>query len=425
MKNHAHTDNLWRVTCQERVVAGTIARNIQTDVVIIGGGFTGCSAALEAARGGASVVLLEANTIGFGGSGRNVGLVNAGLWMPPDKLIAQMGETQAMRLISQLGGAPQQVFDLIEREHIACEARRAGTLHLAHAPAGLDDLRLRFAQGNRFGAPLQLLDGTETQARVGTSAYCGALFDPRAGTVQPLGYCTGLARAAQHHGAQIFENAVVSSIQFDDGLWRVKSNGYEVSAGALLMATNAYHQTIEGPQKPQFSVLHYSQVATAPLSDVMLEEILPGGEGCWDTAMVMSSLRLDASGRLIFGFMGQSDGLGGPMHLAWARREIARLFPALVDVEFVHSWQGRIAVTRDKVPKVVALGPRAYAIFGYSGRGIAPGTVFGMAGAKALLDDEPGAFPLEVSQRHTDRFTGLKSLYYEIGATLSHAVSAR
>ncbi|MGB7432322.1 MAG: FAD-dependent oxidoreductase [Ahrensia sp.] len=406
-------------------MASPIAGDLKADLVVIGGGFTGCSAALDAARQGASVVLLEANAIGFGGSGRNVGLVNAGLWMPPDRLIEQMGEAQAMRLIEQLGVGPAQVFDLIGRENIACEARRAGTLHLAHAPSGLDDLRERFAQGNRFGAPLQLLDAAETQARVGTSAYCGALYDPRAGTVQPLGYCVGLARAAQQHGAQLHERSAVSSVQFDNGLWHVKSNGYEVTVGALLMATNAYHQAIEGPEKPRFSVLHYSQVATAPLTDEMCADILPGGQGCWDTAMVMSSLRLDASGRLIFGFMGQSDGLGGPVHLAWARREIARLFPALSDISFGHSWQGRIAVTHDKIPKVVALGPNAYAIYGYSGRGIAPGTVFGTAAAKALLDNEPGAFPLDVSQHHGDRYTGLKSLYFEFGATLSHAVAAR
>jgi glycine/D-amino acid oxidase-like deaminating enzyme len=135
--------------------------------------------------------VLEANTIGHGGSGRNVGLVNAGLWLPPDDIIQKLGHEKGNRLIDVLSVAPDLVFQLIEQNEINCEAIRNGTLHLAHSSWGLKDLRNRFQQGNHIGAPLRLLGSNETDDRTGSGAFYGGLFDPRAGTIQPLAYCRG------------------------------------------------------------------------------------------------------------------------------------------------------------------------------------------------------------------------------------------
>ena len=183
--------SLWRESCVGYGQFDAIAEPQAVDLAIIGGGFTGCAAALEAATSSASVCLLEANEIGFGGSGRNVGLVNAGLWLKPDRIIAALGNTEGERLISQLSRAPDRVFALIDRYQIQCEATRNGTLHCAHSRSGLRDLEDRFEQGEHFGAPHQLLDARETAMRTGSSEFCGALFDPRAGTIQPLSYCKG------------------------------------------------------------------------------------------------------------------------------------------------------------------------------------------------------------------------------------------
>ncbi|MDF1608661.1 FAD-binding oxidoreductase [Hoeflea sp. YIM 152468] len=416
---------LWRTSSCEQIDTPPLSRNMDVDLVIIGGGFTGTSAALEAARNGASVCLLEAETIGYGGSGRNVGLVNAGLWLPPDAIIEHLGETAAHRLIDVLGNGPGDVFALIEREGIDCEATRCGTLHLAHSASGFADLEDRCRQGKRHEAPLSLLEAEETARRTGTNAFFGALFDPRAGTIQPLAYCRGLARAAQAQGATISEHSTVTALRHETDRWLAACNGHTVRARNLLVATNAYHLGITAPFTPGFTTMNYCQFATAPLAPADRANILSRGEGCWDTAMVMSSIRIDRAGRLIIGGVGSLEQRGSSFHRAWARRKLRKLYPHLPDLRFEHGWSGRIAMTSDHIPKIVHFGPGAYAVFGYSGRGIAPGTVFGRAIARALLQDQRADLPLPAIETYSERHSLAKARYYEMGAKLVHGLSAR
>lgn len=395
------------------------------DLAVIGGGFTGCAAALEAARAGAMVAVLEAETVGHGGSGRNVGLVNAGLWLPPETVKATLGAKAGGRLIAALAAAPDRVFDVIAREGIDCEAVRAGTLHLAHAPSGRRDLEARLAQGRALGAPLSLLEAEETARRTGSGAFAAALFDPRAGTIQPLAYVRGLARAALRAGAVLHEGTPVRALERRGDHWHLATPEGGVRARAVLVATNAYHLGPLAALRPDFVAVHYGQCATDPLPPALRREILPGGEGCWDTALVMSSFRMDRAGRLILGGIGDFTGAGGTIHRDWAARKMAALFPALAGLPFRHGWSGRIAMTSDHIPKVVAFGPDALCCFGYSGRGIGPGTVFGTEAARALLGGGVAGLPLAPVAMHRERVPALRAAGVEAGACLAHAAGAR
>ncbi len=417
--------NLWRASCREGFSSTPLAADRAVDLAIIGGGFTGCAAALEAARLGASVCLLEAETVGHGGSGRNVGLVNAGLWLPPETVLAQMGQAAGTKLIAELADAPSRVFALIAREQIDCEATRNGTLHLAHAPSGFRDLQDRHRQGVAGGAPLRLLDAATTAVRTGSSAFHGALFDPRAGTIQPLSYVRGLARAAVAAGAMVHEHSPITALGRQGGDWVLISNSHSIRARRVLVATNAYHLGITDPFQPRFVAVSYCQYATDPLPKPLRRTILPGGEGCWDTALVMSSVRMDQAGRVIVGGIGNGEGPAGAVHVAWAKRKLAAVFPALKDQPLPHGWSGRIAMTSDHIPKIVGFGPEAYACFGYSGRGIGPGTVFGTQAALALLSGNTDPLPVAPVQRHIERFTTPRTAWYEAGAAVIHGVAAR
>jgi glycine/D-amino acid oxidase-like deaminating enzyme len=210
----------------------------------------------------------------------------------------------------------------------------------------------------------------------------------------------------------------------DRGHWRIETELGFVRADRLLVATNAYHFGPALPFVSNFVPMHFFQVATAPLRPAERERVLPGGEGCWDTARVMTSLRVDAQGRLLLGAVGNLHGIGRRIHQRWAQRKLAMLFPWLGPRDIEHSWTGRIAMTPDHIPKIVRLGPGALACFGYSGRGIGPGTTFGSRAARALLDGDERDLPLEPISDHRVQLAGLRSSAYECGAALVHQFDA-
>ena len=416
--------NLWRHTAENHKAFTSLNEDKSTNLLIVGGGYTGCSAALEAVTCGEKVVLIEAETIGYGGSGRNVGLVNAGLWTPPEEILKKIGYDKGKKLITALAKAPNLVFDIIETEGISCEAVRNGTLHLAHAPSGMKELEDRYRQGNLVGAPLNILDRDETIERTGSKAFFGSLFDPRAGTIQPLAYCSGLAQAAREKGAQVFEKSRLESLRYDGLHWFASVNGCVVQAECILLATNAYPSAIFGAPNQEFVPVHYSQFATIPLDLELKNHILPGKEGCWDTDMVMTSLRVDKSGRLILGGVGNIEGIGCAIHKKWALRKIEKYFPELTGVPIESSWQGLIAMTSDHLPKVLSFGPKALSIFGYSGRGIGPGTVFGKSAARTLLFDEASSMPIDIKNSYREGLKRVREIYFEFGSILTHALGS-
>ncbi|PKQ11825.1 MAG: FAD-dependent oxidoreductase [Alphaproteobacteria bacterium HGW-Alphaproteobacteria-1] len=415
------SNNLWCKTAVDAPEAGSFQGERSVDLAVIGGGYTGLSAALTAAEQGAEVTLLEAEFVGHGGSGRNVGLVNAGLWLPPEAVNARLGPEAGERLNAALAAAPDVVFGLIERHAMACEPVRAGTLHLAHAHKGLKDLENRAAQLATRGAPVRLLDATETARRTGSDRFHGALHDPRAGTIQPLGYARGLARAAQNAGARLHEKSPVVAVQQVGGQWILRTSGGKLRARHLIVATNAYHQPIDQTPFPAMPIVQYFQIATEPLGDNLAGDILMNGEGCWDTGLIMTSLRRDRAGRLILGGMGG----GGRIHEDWARRKLMQLYPRLRDARIAHSWSGRIAMTGDHLPRIHRFGINAFAIYGYSGRGIGPGTVFGRAVAQALINQSEMELPVPAIEDHREPFVRLKTMAYEAGARLAHLTAAR
>ncbi len=412
--------NLWQATCREQVPTSAQEGQVSADLVVVGGGFTGCSAALKAAELGMRVCLLEADTMGKGGSGRNVGLVNAGLWTPPDQVEKQMGHEAGEKLNAALAGAPGLVFSLIEKHWINCEPVRNGTLHCAHSASGLKELNSRFRQLESRGAPVTMLDGPQTAARTGSPRFNGAVHDSRAGTIQPLAYCAGLARAAQQSGAMIHTNSAVTHIDRHNDAWHAHTAKGVVTAKYLLMATNAYHVDVKGIAPPAYVPIHFFQMATMPMDVDGRSGILPDLEGCWDTATVMSSFRRDEEGRLLIGAVGSLNHSAASIHRDWARKKLARLFPQLGDIPLEYAWCGRIAMTSDHLPKIVRPGPDALMIYGYSGRGIGPGTVFGSRAVSAFATGNEDLLPLRPVESHLETRIGLKAAYYETGACLAH-----
>ncbi|MDO5528060.1 MAG: FAD-binding oxidoreductase [Paracoccus sp. (in: a-proteobacteria)] len=419
--------NLWEASAAPPPACAALSGDLSTETVVIGAGYTGLSCALHLALAGRDVAVLEARGIGHGGSGRNVGLVNAGMWVMPERLIETQGDHWGRLLIDALGGGPAEVFSLIERFGMECEPVRRGTLHLGVGRAGWRELGERARQWQALGAPVRRLGPDETRQLVGTDAYAGALLDERAGTINPLGYARGLASAAIASGAQIFTQSPVISAHYRDNLWHIRTSSGQVRARFVVVATNAYSGLIEGfpfaAQQAELTLLPYFQCATAPLSSNIAAQILPERQGCWDTRGVMRSIRMDAAGRLIFGSVGALDGLSAKAQMGFARRAIAQLFPFITNVELSYFWHGQIGMTDNALPKFHRYGPNAIGVNGFNGRGIAPGTVFGRAMAEHIAEGREMILP--ESPIKVAPMARLKTSFYKAGSHLAHLGAAR
>ncbi len=414
--------SMWETTATEEKATPDPLCADTVDAAIVGGGYTGLSTALHCAEKGLSAQVIEAERIGFGGSGRNVGLVNPAAWLPPDRLLNVLGPEYGPRFVEEFSAAPDRVFELIGKHQIRCEATRAGTLHAARSRAGLRELRSRLAQWQRLGAPVELINRDDVHEMTGTRAFQGALLDRRAGTINPMAYCRGLARAAAAAGARISTGVRATGLGRDGDCWQVVTERGSVRARNVVLGTNAYTDRLWPGLGNVFSVIHYLQVATRPLgSDAA--HILPGRQGLWDTGRIMFNLRRDGAGRLLIGTMGRVIGSvdRGLTH-RWARRQIGRLFPGLGPVEFERAWHGRIAMTPDHLPRIHRLGDGLWTAIGYNGRGITTGTLFGQSIAELLTGQDPRELPLPVTEFHPPPRPRLKPWFFDMAFTVGQFV---
>jgi L-pipecolate oxidase len=422
MKKSLKTHGLWETTAPPAPETTRLEGDHRADVAVVGGGYTGMSAALHLAEGGARVVLLEAREIGFGGSGRNVGLVNAGLWLAPDDIEKTLGTDAGQKLIAALGSSPDLVYSLIEKHGIACEAVRSGTLHCAHSPSGHRDLQRRAEQWHRRGVQVSLLGREDAARMIGSNAYYGALLDFRAGTIQPLAYVRGLANAAQNAGARLYTDSRVLSIEHKGPAYRLSTASGSVKADAVIIATNAYTEKVAEDMNRACVLIHFSQFATKPLPDHVVQSILPGRQGAWDTNTVLSSYRLDQSGRLVVGSFGRVDTGGEALQAAWARRTIRKVFPQVGNIACDYRWHGAIAMTPDHIPRFYEPLPGFVAITTFNGRGIGPGTVFGKVLSDYLLGASGDDIPLPKSEPKPVHLKFIRELGYEVGARAYHLI---
>jgi glycine/D-amino acid oxidase-like deaminating enzyme len=427
MQNDPLSHGLWEMTAPPAPPTSPLKGEVRADVAIIGCGYTGLSTALHCAEAGAKVVALEAVEIGFGGAGRNVGLVNAGMWLAPDDVATRLGPDYGERLLELLGDGPSEVEALVNKHGLDCEFVHNGTLHCAIGSSGLAKIEERCAQWGRRGAPVKLLSREETARRVGVDIYAGALLDLRAGTIQPLAYARGLARVALAAGAGVHNQSLVRLAERTGKVWRLRTDGGSVTADWIVVATDAYAESGPWPQGKREQIrVPYFNFATKPLSDELRAAILPGREGCWDTRMIMNSFRFDEAGRLLFGSIGALRLAGLEVHRAWAKRALKKTFPQIGKVEFEAQWYGMMGMTGDALPRFHRLAPNVVTFCGYNGRGIGTGTVFGRLLAEHVLGKlSEKDLPLPVTDPDAPALPALREAYYEAGAQIAHAVGAR
>ena len=382
----------WTVAADPLPETRPLEGDRRADVVVVGAGYTGLSAALHTAERGAEVVVLDAAEPGWGASGRNGGQIIPGLKDDPDELERRFGAATGRRMWEIAGGAADLVFELIARHKIACHAERCGWIAAAPHAAALESLRSRTEQWRRRGAPVELLDANRIAELTGTTGYAGGMLDRRAGALQPLAFVRGLARAAQQAGAAIHGGSLVHGLEAAPGGWRVGTQAGSVTARSVILATNAYTDDLwPGLRRTVLPVQSY-QVATRPLPEDVRRRVLPGGQVVSDLRRILFYFRLDPEGRLLMGGRGPLDDRGDPALFAGLEAVARRLFPRIDATSWEHRWSGRVALTADHLPHLHEPRPGVLIGLGYNGRGVAMATVMG----KLLAERALGATHAEV-----------------------------
>jgi glycine/D-amino acid oxidase-like deaminating enzyme len=391
-------NSLWAASAKPAPPLPALATRHEATVAVVGGGFTGLSAALHLAERGAAVALVEQGEIGHGASGRNNGQVipHYTIYTPAD-IAARLGPEQGERLNRLIGDSATFTFDLIRRHRIDCDAVQQGWMQPAHSESRVARSRLLTKQWSERGAAVEFLDRRRTAEMLGTSDYFGAWMAHSGGHINPLGFARGLARAATAAGARIFVNSPARHVTRDGNRWRIDTPGGSLIADKLLLATNAYTDRLwPGLRRSLIPVRSY-QIATKPLGDNVRRTIIPGNQAVSDTRGDLRFFHYDAVGRLVT----------GSGHILWHRAEararrdraasLQSVFPMLGEVEFDYYWEGQIAVTPDRLPRLFELAPDAYAALAYSGRGVAFATALGPVIAEWLLGAAPYVLPLPVT----------------------------
>ena len=360
----------------------------QTDVIVIGAGFTGLSTALHLREAGVDVAIIEAAEPGWGASGRNNGQVIPTLSRPdPEDIIARHGAA-GERFVALLRDSASTLFDVARRYRIEAEQEQTGWVQPVHSPGRIRIAERRVRQWSKFGAPVELLTRDQARGMTGSNAWFGGFWNKTGGHINPLALARGLARTVLALGARIYARSPAVSFERCGDRWVVKTANGEISGRALVVATNAYSGEFAKSLVPDLAkevmpVLSW-QMATQPLSDNVRKTIIPGRQAMSDTHGELYFARYDARNRLVTG--GAVIGPGNKPERLKARvtERLQRLWPQIGDVSFDHVWNGYVGMTTDFLPRIHKLGPDAYGWTGCNGRAVALTIALGDELSKAV-----------------------------------------
>src|SRR5438105_5827393 len=373
---------------------------VQSDVIVIGAGFTGLSTGLHLREAGVEVAIVEAMEPGWGASGRNNGQVIPTLSRPdPEDIVARHGAA-GERFVALLRDSASMLFDLARRYQIEAEQEQAGWVQPVHSPGRIKIAERRVRQWSKFGAAVELFSRDQTRDMLGSDAWFGGFWNRTGGHINPLALSRGLARAVLDKGAKIYARSPALNFERRNGRWLVKTVNGEISGRALVVATNAYSGEFSKSLAPEIAhevmpVLSW-QMATQPLSDNVRKTIIPGRQAMSDTHGELYFARYDARNRLVTG--GAVIGPGNKPERLKARvtERLQQLWPQIGELSFDYIWNGYVGMTTDFLPRIHRLGPDAYGWTGCNGRAVALSIALGDELSKAVrgVPDRDLALPL-------------------------------
>ena len=356
---------------------GLLRGQSHSDVVVLGGGLAGCSAALHLAKRGYRVTLLEARFVGYGSSGRSGGQMIFGFAASQKALAAEIGRGDARRLFDMSVEALDLARSLIREYAIDCDYR-PNHVHVAVKPRHLRELDewARELHDDYDYTSARLLNRDELRAHVAGERYLGGLLDPRSGHLHPLKYTQGMARAAESAGVRIFENSAVLGYRGDSEITVHTAQG-SVRCSHLVLCGNVYLGAVAPSLARRILGVGTYIIATEPLGEERARALLPSNAAIADINWILDYFRRSADHRLLFGGRVSYSAVQPP-HLAESmRRRLIRVFPTLAEVKVAYTWGGYLDISMSRAPNFGRLAPNVFYLQGFSGHGM---SLTGLAG---------------------------------------------
>ena len=382
-------DTLWWVTASPAPATSELDYRRTADVCVVGAGYTGLTTGIELAQKGVTVVVLEAQEAGFGGSGRNAGHSTPTFtYFSLPELRKILGEPWAERLIHRQSRANDRVSGLVERYQIQCEWRQNGYVQAAHRPGAIVALQRKADDYNAIGAKTRFIDRYEVEALTGSPRFHGGWFHTEGGHLNPLGYARGLARALMQEGGAIHTASPVTSVTREDGKWLVHTPKGEVLADKVIFATGAY--TVQGwpGLDRSFKIMKVFVAATQPLSPETRRTVIPNNTTMNDGRGDFYVYKYSAEGRIVasmfpMGARGRDMDYTRQLmtdRLKWLHPQIRE------DIRWEYFWFGELDMQRRTVPRLYGLAPGIVGLTGLSGRGVPTGSMLGGILSEWALD---------------------------------------
>jgi gamma-glutamylputrescine oxidase len=385
-----------------------LSEPVTADVCVVGGGYAGVSAALELAERGYSVVLLEAQRIGWGASGRNGGQAIVGFGEDGECAIEKQLSPQDARRAWDISVEGLRLLrERIARYGIECDFR-PGYLSLAVKPRKSQALRKWMDHTTAvYGYPLQWVGPGEIGQWVASNRFHSAVFDASSGHLHPLKYCLGLAAAARAAGVQLHENSAAFLVERGDKPL-VKTAQGECRCSFVLLAGNVYLGEYGDDIAPEVAArimpVGTYMIATEPMGQERADALMRGRPAASDTNFVLDYFRLSADNRLLFGGADSYSGAAPRDLIARIRSSMLGVFPQLADLAIPHAWGGFVDITMNQAPNFGRLGPNVYYLQGFSGHGLSLAGMAGKLVAEAIAG-QAERFDLFARIRH-HRFPG-------------------
>ncbi len=380
-----HTTSYYAATANWQTNYPQLKGHHQADVAIVGGGFTGVNTALELAERGYSVILLEANRISWGATGRNGGQIIGGIGHDAEQFEKRIGK-DGVRAIYDMGVECCDIIrERVEKYKIDCDLTW-GYCDVALKVRHMREFEAEKNYQERMGYPyaLEMLDKDQLRSEVGSDLYLGGMLNRTGnGHCHVLNLCLGEAKAAEDLGVKIFEQSRVIKVVEGSSPALHTEQGV-VNAEHIVLCGNAYLDRVMPKVSSKVLPSNSSVITTAPLTEQQVQAIMPGNRAVCDPRTALDYYRLTADRRLLFGGLSNYTGREPKDLFGVMRKKMLKVFPQLDGVELEHGWSGQMAIGMNRMPQLGRLNGNVYYIQAYAGHGVAPTHMMGRITAQMI-----------------------------------------